>query len=143
LYYFNASILVLLLTLMDIAHFTLYLTYWIPALLITNVCVVILMVHPTTPRTIFLGVLLVWIVILPYIRWDRTKSFFIDAHQVRVGMTEVQARETMKPYFEFRDRDMVSPYGERIAFKPNEGGGDSCVVYLKNDKVVRIEIRVD
>lgn len=136
LYYISLSIAICLLTLIDMAHFTLYITYWLPAFVVIGISVLLYLIEPLRPRAVFLGLLLAWIAILPYVRWDRVKSFFIDAHRLRVGMTTTQVRTIMEPYLEFE-------YDDSIKFKPSEGGGDICIVYLEDGRVVRIKIEVD
>jgi len=138
-----------LLTLLDLLHLTLYFTQdlatdhfafflinWIPELIIIPIPIVMYLVQPSRLRLVLLSVLVIWIVILPHIRWDHTKSFFIDARRLNVEMTIVEAHKIMEPYYSFKDSD-------RIFFKPYEGGGDVCIVYLNNSKISKIIIRLD
>lgn len=43
----------------------------------------------------------IWmLLVLPSVRWNREKSFYVDARRIEFGMTAAQAREIMADYLE-------------------------------------------
>ena len=48
-----------------------------------------------------LGIALLWmLVVLPQVRWNHIKSFYVDARRLEPGMQETEVREIMAPYLE-------------------------------------------
>ena len=104
--------------------------------------------------------------VLPGIRWNHEKAFYVDARRIEVGMTDARVREIMKPYIEIR-RGMAYDGDGRVVYRPTgeeqqwepwterpadvmlflhsiAGWSDSCEVQLSpNGRVRRIHIEKD
>ena len=53
------------------------------------------------PRWVFVLAVFAWTVaVLPQVRWHDGKSFYVDAHRLRPGMTVERVREIMDPHVE-------------------------------------------
>jgi hypothetical protein len=102
------------------------------------------------------GVLLAWLLILPSVRWNMLKSFYIDRARLRPGMTVTAARQVMAPYVEIeRPTDTYTAYmpgvaetpeehNSRLIFIPEEtASADWCVVYPDNGQVKAAVISPD
>jgi hypothetical protein len=51
-------------------------------------------------RVIAGGSALWMLVVLPEVRWDHAKSFYVDVRRLERGMTSAEVREIMAPYLE-------------------------------------------
>jgi hypothetical protein len=108
----------------------------------------------------------VWLTVLYPIRWDHLKSFYIDAHSLRAGMSMEEVRQVMSPYVEvgrnYNPSDSTIPQGifgatmmgaptesrsehdSRVLFIPSEEyAADWCVVYPKGGVVESVTIHPD
>lgn len=54
----------------------------------------------------------IWMLVLPYVRWNEAKAFFVDARRLELGMSASEAREVMRDYLEF-GKDYVPTAEER------------------------------
>ena len=102
------------------------------------------------------GSLLVWLLVLPSVRWNPLKSFYIDCANIQRGMSLVAARQVMAPYVEVDSTtDVFSAYmpevaetpaehNTRILFIPTESdAADWCVVYPEEQRVKAVVISPD
>lgn len=145
-----------LLTWLDASNFFLYLPRW---LLYLGACALIFPLVPGKFWQIKLGLtslLLVWLLLLPSVRWNTLKSFYLDCANIQRGMTLVAARQVMAPYVEVeRPMDTYTAYMPGVDETPEEhnsrlifipAGTDSadwCVVYPDNGQVKAAVISPD
>jgi hypothetical protein len=108
--------------------------------------------------------LAIWLAALSPIRGNHLKSFFIDSHSLREGMTVEEVRRVMSPYVEVGRKNVLSedtPPGifgatmlgvseneaeheSRILFIPSEDfAADWCVVYPRDGVVTKVTIHPD
>jgi hypothetical protein len=144
------------LTWLDVSGFFLYLPRW---LLYLVACALL---FPLVPgrywpiKTGLTAILLVWLLLLPSIRWNTLKSFYIDCANIQRGMTIAAARQVMAPYVEAdRSTDIYTAYmpgvtetpeehNTRLIFIPTEAdSADWCVVYPEVEKVRAVVISPD
>ena len=103
-----------------------------------------------------LAVGLVWMVlVLPQVRWNHSKSFYIDAHRISRGMTTQEVREIMAPHQELGVYEplpgeadwlpSVDSYWEDtlVFFHCPLGWTDHCEVIFRRDRVARVNIVKD
>lgn len=145
-----------LLTGLDVNNLFVYLPRW---LLYLGACALVL---PFVPgkywqiKTGLTGILLVWLLILPSVRWNTLKSFYIDCSNIRHGMTLTEARQVMAPYVEVdRSTGVYSAYmpgvdetptehSTRILFIPTKAdSADWCVIYPEEQQVKAVVISPD
>lgn len=102
------------------------------------------------------GVLLAWLLILPSVRWNTLKSFYIDCAQLRPGMTLAAARQVMAPYVEAdRPTGIYTAYLPGVTETPEEhntrlifiptgpDSADWCVVYPEGKQIKAVVISPD
>jgi hypothetical protein len=87
-----------------------------------------------------LGIGLLWMLaILPQVRWNYIKSFYVDARRLEPGMGEVEVREIMAPYLEVgrmyqptaEEREYwVTLHSGMLFIHSPEGWTDHCEVEL-------------
>jgi hypothetical protein len=146
----------LLLTWLDMNNFLLYLPRW---LLYLAACALVLLFVPGKHWQIKLGltgILLVWLLILPSLRWNTLKSFYIDCANIQRGMTLTEARKVMAPYVEADNTTGVfsaylpeapetpAEHNTRILFIPTAAEtAEWCVVYPEEEKVKAVVISPD
>jgi len=54
-----------------------------------------------TPGRVLVAASLLWmLVVLPQVRWDHAKSFYVDARRLARGMTAAEVRAIMEPHME-------------------------------------------
>lgn len=111
--------------------------------------------------------LAVWgLAVLPRIRWNELKAFYIDCTDVRPGMTLTEARSRMFRYVEAGRTGIQvgdgtldhrlpgatvvgvaetdAEHATRILFIPSQQhGADWCLIYPDGDRVARVEIAPD
>ncbi|HSD83123.1 MAG TPA: hypothetical protein VLG46_04665, partial [Anaerolineae bacterium] len=90
----------ILLTGLDQDNLFVYLPRW---LLYLGACALVLPFVPGKYWQIKIGltgILLVWLLVLPSVRWNTLKSFYIDCANIQRGMSLAEARKVMAPYVE-------------------------------------------
>ena len=100
--------------------------------------------------------MVVWLLVLPSLRWSTLKSFYIDCARLQPGMTLTEARQVMTPYMEVdHASDIFSAYipgvqetpvehSTRLLFIPTEAdSADWCVVYPEAQRVKAVVISPD
>lgn len=138
----------ILLTGLDVNNLFVYLPRW---LFYLGACALVLPFMPGKYWQIKIGltgILLVWLLVLPSVRWNTLKSFYIDCANIQRGMALAQARQMMAPYVEVeRPTDVYSAYlpgvmetseehSTRLVFIPTEAdSADWCVVYPEEHHV--------
>ncbi len=95
------------------------------------------------------------VVVLPRVRWNDGKSFYLDAHRLRIGMTVEQVRELMAPHLELGGNYVRSeddwwvptleeyPPGTLVFFHSPRGWIDHGKVTTHDGVVTAIEIVKD
>jgi hypothetical protein len=110
---------------------------------------------------IFLGL---WLAVLYPIRWNNLKSFYIDSHSLRKGMSMDEVRRVMSQYLEVRRNytpsgdipsgifgatmlgvsESQDEHDSRVLFIPSEAEcADWCVVYPEGGVVKSVAIHPD
>jgi hypothetical protein len=102
------------------------------------------------------GVLLAWLLILPSVRWNTLKSFYLDCSHLQPGMALAAARQVMAPYVEADDTTGVfssympgvvetpAEHNTRILFIPQgSDSADWCVVYPEGQQIKAVVISPD
>ncbi len=146
----------ILLTGMDVNNLFVYLPRWLIYLI---VCALILPFAPGKYwplKTVLLGIWLMWLLLLPSMRWNTLKAFYIDCANIQQGMTLSEVRQRMTPYVEADNAtDFFSAYmaeapetsaehNTRILFIPTEvDQADWCVVYPRGQQVKAVVISPD
>jgi hypothetical protein len=148
--------LLVLLTELDVNNIFLYLPR---AALYVGVCVLLFPFVRGRYWRIKAGltsVLLAWLLILPFVRWNTLKSFYIDCAQLRPGMTLTAARQIMATYVEVeRPTGTYAAYMPGVAETPEEhnsrlifipegtDSADWCVVYPEGEQIKAVVISPD
>jgi hypothetical protein len=85
------------------------------------------------------GVALAWmLLVLPQVRWNHSKSFYVDARRLRTGMSVVEVRGIMATYFEQGALGAVSHPDDRLVYLPSPDGlADECEVRFDSRGGVR------
>jgi hypothetical protein len=144
------------LTGLDVNNLFVYLPRW---LLYLGACALVL---PFVPgkywqiKTGLTGILLVWLLILPSVRWNTLKSFYIDCANIQRGMTLAAARQVMAPYMETDNTTGVfsaympeapetpTEHSTRILFIPDAANtAEWCVIYPQGEQVQAVVISPD
>ncbi len=145
-----------LLTGLDENNLFVYLPRW---LLYLGACALVL---PFVPgkfwqiKTGLTGILVVWLLVLPSVRWNTLKSFYIDCANLQHGMTLAAARRVMTPYVEAdRSIDLYAAYLPGVTETPDEhsarlifiptaaDSADWCVVYPDGEQIKAVVINPD
>jgi hypothetical protein len=108
--------------------------------------------------------LALWLAVLSPIRWNHLKSFYIDSHSLRKGMSMHEVRQVMSPYLEvgrnYTPSGDIPPgifgatmlgvdetqneHESRVLFIPSEAfSADWCVVYPEDGIVKSVAIHPD
>jgi hypothetical protein len=103
----------------------------------------------TKPGRAVLGAGLLWmLVILPQVRWNHVKSFYVDARRLELGIGEAEVRESMAAHFEVGRTDQPTaeeqewcvpshPCEEMLFIHSPEDWADRCEVELDRQGRVR------
>jgi len=63
---------------------------------------------------------LTWLlVILPGVRWNYEKSFYVDARSLTSGMAASEVRQIMKPYLEVSEGGVLVDGEGRVSYRPS------------------------
>lgn len=63
----------------------------------------------------------IWaLLILPSVRWNHDKSFYVDARSLEIGMSSSEVLQVMKPYLEVREGAAFDGEGNLIYRPPTE-----------------------
>lgn len=136
-------------TAMDLFGSTIYLPYWLLAGGAIALAAVGAAVSFTVVRASIVVGLAAWMLVLPSIRWNEVKAFYIDCQQIEPGMNVADAHEMMSSYRTQTASDGKSPVGSpldrpHITFHPSpDHSSDWCVVYVDGDRVTSVEILPD
>ena len=144
------------LTGMDVNNLFVYLPRWLIYLV---ACALLLPFAPGKYwllKTALTGIWLMWLLLLPSMRWNTLKSFYIDCANIQQGMTLSEARQRMAPYVETdaatgvfaadmpEVRETSAEHSTRILFIPTEvDQADWCVVYPEGQQVKAVVISPD
>lgn len=101
------------------------------------------------------GVAMLWMLgILPQVRWNHVKSFYVDARRLETGMGEADVREIMAPYLEVGRTYQPTAEEQESWMPPHPSGGmlfihspqgwtDHCEVELDQGRALLIHIEKD
>jgi len=77
----------------------------------------------------------VWLLVLPHIKWNDRKGFYMDCHSIDRGDSRESVYRTMSDYLATADEDEST---DRVIFTPSrERSADWCVVEFQRDLVTR------
>ncbi len=107
----------------------------------------------TPASLLMIGVIALWTAaILPGVRWNHGKAFYIDAHRIKRGMNVEEVRHLMAPYIDV-DRDLTPKEQEmmlwpkarsnRMMFLHTTMFADTCAVHFRDGLVVDVDIQKD
>lgn len=146
----------ILLTGLDQDNLFVYLPRW---LLYLGACALVLPFVPGKYWQIKIGltgILLVWLLVLPSVRWNMLKSFYIDCANIQRGMSLAEARKVMAPYVETDNTTGVysaympevpetpTEHSTRLLFIPTKAdSAEWCVVYPEEQQVKTVVISPD
>lgn len=103
----------------------------------------------SVPRIAALAVLALWLVVLPFIRWNVVKSFYIDCNGITPGASVEEVKRMMSGY-RLQRESPGNPGGSsaldapHLTFHPSvDRSSDWCVVYTVSGLVESVEILPD
>jgi hypothetical protein len=128
-----------LLTLMDRAVMFVYLPYWLFAAFFALLLGISYFIAPRPARFVVFMLVVAWLLVLPAVRWNHLKSFYIDADRLQAGMTLTEAQAIMQPYVQ---QEIGSANG--VMFIPSmRDAADQVTVYVEGETISRINISPD
>ena len=128
-----------LLTLMDRAVMFIYFPYWLFAAFFALLLGISYFIAPRPVRFVVFVLVVAWLLVLPSVRWNYLKSFYIDADRLQAGMTLTEAQTIMQPYVQ---QEIGSANG--VMFIPSmRDAADQVTVYVEGETISRINISPD
>lgn len=134
---------------MDLFGTFVYLPYWLFAGVIVSVAVAGAALSLTVVRAGIALALAGWMLVLPSLRWNETKAFYIDCRQIQPGMDASDARAMMSAYRLQTASDGREPARSmldrpHLTFHPSlDRSSDWCVVYMDREQVTGVELLPD
>ncbi len=158
------SVILIFLLMLDIAVSFVYIPYWSYYIVSVLILLPLLLIKYNHLKMIlFIVYTLIIFILLPKIRWNELKEFYIDAEKIEIGFTEKQVDTIMKNYL--KNPKIIEKMGEeevdlsksriicvketkeehkkRILYTPKNHKVDWFIIYLEDGVVARKVISPD
>lgn len=145
----SATLAVCLLAALDIWGLLVDLPSWSIVLLAGLPFAVLAVRERSLGRVVALGLVVLACLVLPSVRWNSVKSFYINCKSIRRNSPLSEVHEKMKPYYLQRDHRSETSTGEsferaHLTYHPSiDHSADWCVVYTRAGRVLEVDVVPD
>src|SRR5258706_6315102 len=113
-----------------------YIPNWLAAIAVVILLGPVLAWRFSLPKLAVLSLLLAWLfVVLPQVRWNMLKGFYVDCHSIRPGSSTESAQRVMSKYLGPR----LGPAGQFVFTPSQQLDADWCLVETTGSVVARVQ----